>query len=102
MDKLSNSMRVWGIVLAIVVIVGIMAGVLYSYYHTKSSTTFTPTSELRIVSLAPSDTQILIALGLGKYIVGMDYYSYSLLQYLNLTSEVPKNVTVLGQIYPQI
>ncbi|BFH73894.1 ABC transporter substrate-binding protein [Sulfurisphaera javensis] len=93
-------MRVWGIVLAIVVIVGIMAGVLYSYYHTKSSTTFTPTSELRIVSLAPSDTQILIALGLGKYIVGMDYYSYSLLQYLNLTSEVPKNVTVLGQIYP--
>jgi iron complex transport system substrate-binding protein len=29
----------------------------------------------RIVSLAPSVTQNLIALGLSRYIIGVDYYS---------------------------
>lgn len=50
----------------------------------------------RIVSLAPSDTQDLIALGLGKYIVGVDYYSYQLLVLLNATSDLPRNVTVFA------
>lgn len=49
----------------------------------------------RIVSLAPSDTQILVALGLGKDLVAVDYYSYQLLQELNMTSVLPSNVTVL-------
>lgn len=48
----------------------------------------------RIVSLAPSDTQDLVALGLGKYIVGVDYYSYQLLELLNATGDLPANVTV--------
>jgi iron complex transport system substrate-binding protein len=50
--------------------------------------------------LAPSDTQILVSLGLGKYIVGMDRYSYELLKYLNMTNLIPNNVTVFNQIYP--
>ncbi|PSN82858.1 ABC transporter substrate-binding protein [Candidatus Marsarchaeota G2 archaeon ECH_B_SAG-F08] len=53
----------------------------------------------RIVSLAPSDTQFLIALGLGKQIVGVDYYSYLLLKYLNATSDLPQNVTIVNT-YP--
>jgi ABC-type Fe3+-hydroxamate transport system, periplasmic component len=58
----------------------------------------------RIVSLAPSDTQILVALGLGKDIVGVDYYSYQLLQELNMTSVLPPNVTVLppNVTYPSL
>jgi len=50
----------------------------------------------RIVSLAPSDTQILVALGLGKDLVGVDYYSYQLLEYLNATGDLPSNVTVFA------
>ncbi|MEM0120782.1 MAG: ABC transporter substrate-binding protein [Thermoprotei archaeon] len=57
------------------------------------------TEPTRIVSLAPSDTQDLVALGLGKMIVGVDYYSYLLLKYLNATSDLPQNVTVLST-YP--
>ena len=87
-----------GVAIAVIVIVAVIAGLLVSYHHT--TTTVTTPSQLRIVSLAPSDTQILIALGLGKYIVGVDYYSYQLLEYLNLTDELPKNVTVFSQIYP--
>jgi len=128
MDSLSKPMNstIVGLVIAVVVIVAVVAGVIISYYHimpantvktttssnistnTQSSTTspLTNTSttnsstQLRIVSLAPSDTQDLIALGLGKYIVGIDSYSYQLLQYLNLTDKIPKNVTVFTQIYP--
>jgi iron complex transport system substrate-binding protein len=58
------------------------------------------TGNIRIVVLAPSDTQILISLGLGKYIVGMDYYSYQLLKYLNITNLIPNNVTVFNEIAP--
>jgi len=110
-----------GVTIAIIVIVAVIAGVLISYYHTSTTsistipstssqsstlTSYANTSvtsvltQIRIVSLAPSDTQILIALGLGKYIVGLDYYSYQLLEYLNLTNEIPRNVTVFSQIYP--
>ena len=110
-----------GIVIAIIIVVSIIIGVLVSYYRTTSTatstiyntstqsltlaslynaSTTTSTVQLRIVSLAPSDTQVLIALGLGKYIVGVDYYSYQLLESLNLTDELPKNVTVISQIYP--
>ncbi|WP_390531915.1 ABC transporter substrate-binding protein [Sulfurisphaera ohwakuensis] len=94
-------MKIWGIVLAVVVIIAILAGVIYTYMRANNNNVSTTSSHnLRIISLAPSDTQVLIALGLGKYIVGIDYYSYSLLKYLNLTSQVPANVTVFSQIYP--
>ena len=72
----------------------------------NSPTTSTPTSsssvgpELRIVSITPSDTQILIALGLGKYVVGVDKYSYQLLEEYNMTYLLPHNVTILGSIRP--
>lgn len=48
-----------------------------------------------IVSLAPSITQMLIALGLCNRIVGLDQYSYRLLQELNLTSCLPANAQVV-------
>lgn len=54
----------------------------------------------RIVSLAPSDTQILVALGLSRYLVGIDVYSYQLLEEINMTSVLPKNITVISEIYP--
>lgn len=80
---------------------GIYEGIIKPKTSITSTTTSSPTStNLRIVSLAPSDTQILIALGLGKYIVGMDVYSYNLLKMLNMTSQVPKNVNIFPQIYP--
>jgi len=60
----------------------------------------TSEKSLRIVSLAPSDTQILVSLGLGKYIVGLDEYSFELLHYLNETSLIPSNVTVFQTISP--
>ena len=113
MDNLSKPMNstIVGVVIAIIIVIAVVAGVIISYYNTNTvvkttvssiytqSSTFN-TTLLKIVSLAPSDTQILIALGLGKYIVGLDYYSYQLLQYLNLTNEIPKNVTIFSQIYP--
>ncbi|QGR16588.1 ABC transporter substrate-binding protein [Sulfurisphaera ohwakuensis] len=100
MDDLSICMKIWGIILAVVVIIAILAGVIYTYMRANNNVSTTSSHNLRIISLAPSDTQVLIALGLGKYIVGIDYYSYSLLKYLNLTSQVPANVTVFSQIYP--
>lgn len=95
-------MKVEGIALSVVILIAILAGVVYSFYypHHTSPTSSHTANQLRIVSLAPSDTQILITLGLGKYIVGLDSYSYSLLEYLNMTNEVPSNVTVFSQIYP--
>jgi len=98
-----------GVAIAVIVVVAAIAGIV-SYYHTNNAKTTTSsnissTSSMnstqnspRIVSLAPSDTQVLIALGLGKYIVGMDKWSYQLLQYLNLTNEVPENVTIFNSI----
>jgi len=123
MDSLSIPMKstTVAIVIAIIVIIAAIAGVLI-YYNmpktsTKSSSVSSSTSiatspsntsvtnsskQLRIVSLLPSTTQILIALGLGKYIIAMDYGSYQVLQAFNLTYAVPKNVTILplSQIYP--
>ncbi|MGC9170447.1 MAG: ABC transporter substrate-binding protein [Thermoproteus sp.] len=49
----------------------------------------------RIVSLAPSITQILVALGLCNRIVGLDQFSYQLLQELNYTSCLPSNAEVV-------
>lgn len=91
-----------GIVIALIVILAIIVGALVSYQH-NAPTTITQhkeQSQPRIMSLAPSDTQILISLGLGKYIVGVDTYSYQLLKELNMTNELPENVTVFSQIYP--
>ncbi|QGA67574.1 ABC transporter substrate-binding protein [Sulfolobus sp. E11-6] len=91
--------KVSGTIVAIIIVVGIVS----VFYYYKSSTTSNPVTinnNLRIVSLAPSDTQILISLGLGKYIVGIDYYSYQLLQSLNFTKYIPSNVTVFSQISP--
>ncbi|TRM84937.1 ABC transporter substrate-binding protein, partial [Sulfolobus sp. E3] len=90
------------VVLGLIIIVGIISAIFF-YYGRNSNNSITSTEvnqKLRIVSLAPSDTQILISLGLGKYIVGIDYYSYQLLKYLNMTSLLPKNVTVFSQITP--
>lgn len=58
--------------------------------------TITLTSEpATIISLAPSITQMLVALGLCNRIVGLDQFSYQLLQSLNLTSCLPANAQVI-------
>ncbi|MEW9492653.1 MAG: ABC transporter substrate-binding protein [Candidatus Aramenus sulfurataquae] len=87
-------------VVAVAVVIILMFAVVgvYDFYKLHSSPTSTRT--IRIVSLSPSDTQVLVSLGLGKDIVGLDYYSYSLLQELNETSYLPNNVIVFPQIYP--
>ena len=93
------SVKAIGTIVAIIIVVSVIS----VYYYYKSSSTLQPATvnnNLRIVSLAPSDTQILISLGLGKYIVGTDYYSYQLLQSLNLTKDIPSNITVFSQISP--
>jgi iron complex transport system substrate-binding protein len=98
-----------GLTLAILIIlsVAIVGGVIYSYYHTagttstNTGTTSATAKQIRIVSLAPSDTQVLISLGLGKDIVGLDPYSYQLLKDLNMTSYLPSNITII-QTYPEI
>lgn len=98
-----NALKVTVIVLAVLVIVEAIAiAYLYQSQSRTSNVTkpITQTQEIRIVSLTPSDTQILIALGLGKYIVGVDEYSYELLKELNETYLLPSNVTVLGHIIP--
>jgi len=95
-----------GIILVVIVIFSIL--IYTQYYSNRTSTSpkisqpIVTTSEksLRIVSLAPSDTQILVSLGLGKYIVGLDEYSFELLHYLNETSLIPSNVTVFQTISP--
>ncbi len=99
-----NALKVAVIVLALLVVIEAIA-IVYLYQWKSVSPSVKTTApaqgeQLRIVSLAPSDTQILIALGLGKYIVGVDKYSYELLKELNMTYLLPNNVTVLGQIYP--
>ncbi|BCU70954.1 ABC transporter substrate-binding protein [Stygiolobus caldivivus] len=91
-----------GVVLVLIILVSV---IVYMHYFSGTqtvvpSTTTAPPKNLRIVSLAPSDTQILISLGLGKDIVGMDIYSYQLLEDLNETSLVPSNVTVFNNICP--
>ena len=88
-----------GVILAVLIIASVVYFMI-EYHRTTSTTTTTTSKPLRIVSLAPSDTQILIALGLGKYIVGMDIYSYQLLKDLNETNLVPSNVTVFSAICP--
>jgi len=95
-----------GIILVVIVIFSIL--IYTQYYSNRTSTSsnisqpIVTTSEksLRIVSLAPSDTQILVSLGLGKNIVGLDEYSFELLRYLNETSLIPSNVTVFQTISP--
>ncbi|MFP3190378.1 MAG: ABC transporter substrate-binding protein [Thermoproteota archaeon] len=105
------------IVLSIVVILIIIAASgLFYYYSNQQNKTPTPqvsyypvsvkdasgqnvtfySQPTRIVSLAPSDTQFLISLGLSRYIVGVDYYSYLLLEMLNITNVLPSNVTVFS------
>ncbi len=84
----------------LVVILVIIAGLTYYDISKTSSPHTTKEISQRIVSLAPSDTQILVSLGLGKNIVGIDEYSYQLLKYLNMTSQLPHNVTIFPQIYP--
>lgn len=100
-----NALKVAVVILAVIVVIEAVA--IAYLYQAKPSTTGNNTAvtpvqnqQPRIVSLAPSDTQILIALGLGKDIVGVDEYSYQLLKELNLTYLLPSNVTLLGQIYP--
>jgi len=95
-----------GIILVVTIIFSIL--IYTQYYSNRTSTSsnisqpIVTTSEksLRIVSLAPSDTQILVSLGLGKNIVGLDEYSFELLHILNETSLVPSNVTVFQTISP--
>ncbi|MEL9990540.1 MAG: ABC transporter substrate-binding protein [Thermoproteus sp.] len=48
-----------------------------------------------VVSLAPSITQILVALGLCNRIVGLDQFSYQLLEELNSTRCLPANAEVI-------
>ncbi|AWR96738.1 ABC transporter substrate-binding protein [Acidianus sulfidivorans JP7] len=88
------------IAIGIIVLVAIAGLAIYESIIAPKVSTHETQKVYRIVSLTPSDTQILLSLGLGKYIVGIDIYSYNLTNMLNLTSEIPKNVTVFNQIYP--
>jgi iron complex transport system substrate-binding protein len=92
--------KIIALILGIIIIVSLLS--IFYYFSNNSNTAISEnrTGNIRIVVLAPSDTQILISLGLGKYIVGMDYYSYQLLKYLNMTDLIPNNVTVFNEIYP--
>ncbi|MCG3109268.1 Cobalamin-binding protein [Metallosphaera sp. J1] len=87
-----NSRLVVGI--AVVVVVLIAFSSVYLLNRPVYSSNSHPQ---RIVSLAPSDTQILVSLGLGKQLVGVDSYSYSLLELVNATRYLPSNVTVLEE-----
>jgi ABC-type Fe3+-hydroxamate transport system, periplasmic component len=108
-----NKTLLLAIFVVVVVALGVTAAAVYRYKSTGSKPTnssYYPVTlkdasgrnitlyaqPTRIVSLAPSDTQILVSLGLGKELVGVDYYSYLLLKYLNDTSELPQNVTVFS------
>lgn len=101
------------VVVAIIVVIGVVATLVYrnqTGVQKSTASTYYPvtvrdasgrnvtlyTQPTRIVSLTPSDTQILVSLGLGKDLVGVDYYSYILLKYLNATSDLPQNVTVFS------
>lgn len=88
------------LILGIIIIVSLLSIFYYFSNHNNTMISKNRTGNIRIVVLAPSDTQILISLGLGKYIVGMDYYSYQLLKYLNMTNLIPNNVTVFNEIAP--
>lgn len=88
------------LILGIVIIVSLLSIFYYFSNHNNIMLSKNRTGNIRIVVLAPSDTQILISLGLGKYIVGMDYYSYQLLKYLNMTNLIPNNVTIFNEIAP--
>lgn len=108
-----NKSTLIAVVVAVVVVVAaVAASAAYYYYRGGSASTTTqsyypvtltdasgrnvtiPSQPTRIVSLAPSITQVLIGLGLGKQLVGVDYYSYQLLELLNATGYLPSNVTV--------
>ncbi len=102
-----------GVIVAVIVVIGAVTVLVYrngAVVHKSAGSGYYPvtvtdasgrnvtlyTQPTRIVSLAPSDTQDLVSLGLGKELVGVDYYSYLLLKYLNATSDLPQNVTVFS------
>ncbi|WP_338600747.1 ABC transporter substrate-binding protein [Sulfolobus tengchongensis] len=95
-----TDLKIVGTMIVVILVLSLVS--IYYYYKTLSTSPqiTTISRNLRIISLAPSDTQILISLGLGKYIVGVDYYSYQLLESLNLTKDIPSNVTIFSQISP--
>ncbi|MEM0303614.1 MAG: ABC transporter substrate-binding protein, partial [Saccharolobus sp.] len=66
--------RIISIIISVIIAVGVIS-TFYYYLKVNHVSQISTNRNLRIVVLAPSDTQILISLGLGKYIVGMDYYS---------------------------
>ncbi|BDC17928.1 ABC transporter substrate-binding protein [Acidianus sp. HS-5] len=105
MDRLYKyivmNLKIVGLAIVILVIIGGIG--VYELLKKSTEQTATPsttTKDLRIVSITPSDTQDLIALGLGKHIVGVDHYSYCLLKMINKTSCVHSNVTVFPEISP--
>ncbi len=106
-----------GIVLLIIGVGFVFVSLQFSYTHHVNSPTkgegYYPVSIVdgigktvvltsfpsRIVSIAPSATQVLVSLGLGKYLVGIDCYSSQLLQELNQSSLV-SGAKVITDIYP--
>jgi len=92
--------RTIALVLGVIITVSLLSIFYYLVNHGNESISENRTGDIRIVVLAPSDTQILVSLGLGKYIVGMDRYSYELLKYLNMTNLIPNNVMIFNHIYP--
>ncbi|BCU66776.1 ABC transporter substrate-binding protein [Sulfolobales archaeon HS-7] len=106
-----KSTVVIGIALAVIIIAAsIFAGYYFtSHTHLSKSVNYYPLTVVdglgnnvtipayptRVISLAPSVTQILIALNLTKDLVAIDYYSYQLLEQVNETSLLPSNVTIL-------
>ncbi|QKR00583.1 ABC transporter substrate-binding protein [Metallosphaera tengchongensis] len=79
--------------IALILVLVVALTLVYSIHFSSSPQ---KSVNQRIVSLSPSDTQILLSLGLGKEIVGMDQYSLSLLELVNGTGYVPKNLTVVS------
>lgn len=102
------------IIIIIILVAAIAAGISYlslkkNTGHITTLVTITdglgitvviPYNPSRIVSIAPSITQILIGEGLGKQLIGVDYWSYQLLEYLNETYILSPNVTIINSIYP--
>lgn len=110
-----NKTALVGIVVVLVVVVGVVA--VLAYYRPKPSPgSSTPnggyypitvrdglgrnvtvkSQPTRIVSVCGGNTEDLVALGLGKEIVGVEDFSIWVLTYLNATGYLPSNVTVLN------
>jgi len=104
---MNNKSRIYVATIIIIVLI-ISAAIIYSYYNTNLNQTTTEKNitviddegyatnltsvPQRIISLAPSNTQILFAIGVGNKVVGVteyDHYPYDFTAWIaagNMTS----------------